>query len=152
MICEFEQDVVRAADHDQMLDIVAADENELPLTVEAEGVDQPEPRLARPSSRDAQPMGEHKPVDDRQRHQDGDPASRQKSDLNDAVVAERKVIQPLHAESHARAADRASQNSPLPRAAGPRRAVAPERVLHTPWTPRALSARGFGADAHLGSG
>ena len=36
----FEQDVVRAADHDQVLDIVPPDQNELPLSVEAEGVDQ----------------------------------------------------------------------------------------------------------------
>ena len=90
----FEQDVVRAADHHQMFDIVAADENELPLSIEAERVDQPQSGLARPSAGNAQPVREQEPIDDRQRHQGRNPAKHQKSDLNDTVVAERKVIQP----------------------------------------------------------
>ena len=80
-------------------------------------------------------MGEHQPVDDRQRHQGGDPAKHQKSDLNDAIVAERKIIQPLHSDSHAHAADRASKNSRSRHAFGSRRPIAPERVperLHGP--------------------
>jgi hypothetical protein len=108
----FEQNVVRAADHDQMLDVVATDKNKLPLAIEAEGVDQPKSGLARSSPWDAQPVGEHKPVDNRQRHQGGDPASRQKSDLRDRIAGERKVTQPLHADSRACAADRASLITP----------------------------------------
>ena len=82
-----------------MLDIVAPNENQLPLAVEAERVDEPEPRLARPSARNAQPMGEHESVEDRQDDQRGDAARRQKSDLDDPVIRERKLIQPLHAQS-----------------------------------------------------
>ena len=47
----FDDDVVGAADHQEMLDIVAPHENELALSVEREGVDQAEPRLARPARR-----------------------------------------------------------------------------------------------------
>jgi hypothetical protein len=88
----FDQDVVRAADHDEVFDIVAPDQNELTLSVETERVDEAQPWLARPAPRHTQPMRKHKPVDDRQDHQRGDSAGRQKSDLNDAVVAERKLI------------------------------------------------------------
>ena len=77
LICDFEQDVVRAADHDQVLDIVPPDENELPLSVKAESVDQTEPGLSRPASGYTQTMGEDDAINDRQRHQHGDSASRQ---------------------------------------------------------------------------
>ena len=77
----FEQDVVRAADHHQVLDIVPPDENELPLSVKAESVDQTEPGLPRPASGHPQTMGEDDAIDDRQRHQSGDSASRQHGDL-----------------------------------------------------------------------
>ncbi len=49
-----------------MFDVVAPDEHELALPVEAECVDQPEPRLTGPSARNAQPMSERQPVKDRQ--------------------------------------------------------------------------------------
>jgi hypothetical protein len=111
-----------------VLDVVAPDEDELSLTVEAERVDQSESRLAGPAPRDPQSVRESEPINDRQRHQDGDPTDRQKSDLDDTVVAERKVIQPLHAESRARAADRASEIVTSRRADGSRRTFAPERV------------------------
>ena len=42
----FDQNVVRAADHDEMLDIIAPDEDQLSLAVEAERVDEAKPRLA----------------------------------------------------------------------------------------------------------
>ena len=80
-----------------MFDIVAPDEHQLPLAVEAERVDQPEPRLAGPSARNAQPVCERHPVKDRQHDERGDAASHKKSDLKDPIVRERKVIQPLHA-------------------------------------------------------
>ncbi len=38
--------VVGAADQEEMLDMIAADDDELPLTVEIEGVHEPKPRLA----------------------------------------------------------------------------------------------------------
>jgi hypothetical protein len=140
----FEQDVVRAADHHQMLDVVAADKNKLPLSVEAEGVHQPKPGLARPSAWDPQPVGEHEPVDNRQRHQGGDPASRQKSDLNDSIVAERKVIQPLHSDSHACAADCASLTYTLPPPQVPPSFARQRAKLHA-HRGRPLKARGFDA-------
>jgi hypothetical protein len=71
-----EQNVVGPADHDQMFDIVAPDEHELALPVEAECVDQTEPRLAGPSARNAQPMSERQPVENRQDNQGGDAAGR----------------------------------------------------------------------------
>ena len=74
-----------------MLDIVAPNQHQLPLAVEAERVDEAEPRLTRPGARNAQPMGERQSVDDRQDHQSGDAASRQESDLKDPIVGERKI-------------------------------------------------------------
>ena len=96
---QFDQNVVRAADHDQMLDIVAPDEDQLPLAVEAERVDEAKPRLAGPSARNAQPMGERQSINDRQDDERGDAARRQESYLDDPIIGERKLIQPLHAKS-----------------------------------------------------
>jgi hypothetical protein len=70
-----EQNVVRPADHDQVFDIVAPDEHELALPVKAECVHQPQPRLAGPSARNAQPMSERQPVKNRQNNKGGDPTS-----------------------------------------------------------------------------
>ena len=89
-----------------MFDIVAPDQHQLPLPVEAEGVDQPEPRLAGPSARNAQPMSERQPVENREHDEGGDAASRKESDLEDPIVRERKLIQPLHAQSNTSAAER----------------------------------------------
>jgi hypothetical protein len=74
-----------------MFDIVAPNEHELPLAVEAERVDEAEPRLAGPSARNAQPMRKYQSVDDRHDHQGGDSASGQETDLNDGIVGERKL-------------------------------------------------------------
>jgi hypothetical protein len=41
-----------------MFDIVPADQHQLPLPIQAERIDQPEPRLPGPSTRNAQPMSE----------------------------------------------------------------------------------------------
>jgi hypothetical protein len=71
-----------------MFDIVTPNEHQLPLSVEAERVDEAEPRLAGPSAGNAQPMGEHQSVDERQNHQSGDAARRQDQD---PIVGERKV-------------------------------------------------------------
>jgi hypothetical protein len=94
-----EQNVVRPTDQNQMFDIVAPDEHELALPVEAECVDQPEPGLAGPSARNAQPMSERQPVKNRQNDKGGDPAGQKEADLQDPIVRERKVTQPLHAQS-----------------------------------------------------
>ena len=94
-----------------MFDIVASDEHQLPLPVEAEGVDQAQPRLAGPSAGNAQPMSEGQPVEDREHDKGGNAASREESDLEDPVVRERKLIQPLHAQSNTSAAKRL--NKPL---------------------------------------
>jgi hypothetical protein len=98
-----------------MFDIVASDKHQLPLPVEAEGVDQAEPRLAGPSARNTQPMSESQPVEDREHDKGGNAASRKESDLKDPIVRERKLIQPLHAQSKTSAARRLNEalfNSP----------------------------------------
>ena len=82
-----------------MLNIVAPDEDQLPLAIEAERVDETKPRLAGPSARNAQPMGEHQSVKDRQDDERCDAARRQESHLDDPIIRERKLIQPLHAQS-----------------------------------------------------
>ena len=82
-----------------MLDIVAPDEDQLALAVQGERVDEAKPRLAGPSARNAQPMGEHQSVKDRQDDERGDAARRQEPHLNDPIIRERKLIQPLHAQS-----------------------------------------------------
>jgi hypothetical protein len=101
-----------------MFDIVASDKHQLPLPVEAEGVDQAESRLAGPSARNTQPMSESQPVEDREHDKGGNAASRKESDLKDPIVRERKLIQPLHAQSKTSAAKRTtsrSSNSPAER-------------------------------------
>jgi hypothetical protein len=105
-----DEDVVRPADHHEMFDIVAADKHKLPLAVETERVDQTQTRLARPPSRDPQPMREHHAIDDRQNHQSGEPAGDKNGYPAETSVAGEKVIQPLHAISNACAANRASQS------------------------------------------
>jgi hypothetical protein len=59
----FNENVVGPADHDQMFNIIAANEHQLPLAVEAEGVNEAEPRLAGPPAWNTQPVGERQPVD-----------------------------------------------------------------------------------------
>ena len=101
-----------------MFDIVASDKHQLPLPVEAEGVDQAEPRLAGPSAGNTQPMSESQPVEDREHDKGGNAASRKESDLKDPIVRERKLIQPLHAQSKTSAAKRLNEplfNSPAER-------------------------------------
>jgi hypothetical protein len=93
-----------------MLDIVAPDEDQLPLAVEAERVDEAKPRLAGPSARNAQPMGERQSVKDRQEDERGDAARRQEPHLDDPIIRERKLIQPLHAQSKT-PAERATTSS-----------------------------------------
>jgi hypothetical protein len=101
-----------------MFDIVATDKHQLPLPVEAEGVDQTEPRLAGASARNTQPMSESQPVENREHDKGGNAASRKESDLKDPIVRERKLIQPLHAQSKTSAAKRLNEplfNSPAER-------------------------------------
>jgi hypothetical protein len=87
----FDQNVVRAADHDQMLDVVAPHEHKLPLPIEAERVDETQSRLSCASPRHAQPVGEHESVQNRQNHQRGESAGNQESDLDHTVVGEWKI-------------------------------------------------------------
>jgi len=101
-----------------MFDIVASDKHKLPLPVEAEGVDQAEPWLAGPTAGNPQPMSESQPVEDREHDERGNAASRKESDLKDPIVRERKLIQPLHAQSKTSAAKRLNEplfNSPAER-------------------------------------
>ena len=49
----FDQNVVRAADHDEVFDVVTPDQDELALSVEAESVDEAQPWLARAAPRNA---------------------------------------------------------------------------------------------------
>jgi len=88
----FDDDVVGAADHQQMFDIVAAHQNELALTVQGEGVDQAKPRLARPAAaRKTQPMAKQRAIgnDEGDDRNDGDHAKHR--DLQSAIVAQRKI-------------------------------------------------------------
>jgi hypothetical protein len=96
-----------------MFDIVAADQHKLPLPVQAECVDQPEPRLPGPSTRNTHPMSEGQPVNNRERDEGGDAASRKESDLKDPILRERKLIQPLHAQSNTSAAERRTSRSSI---------------------------------------
>jgi hypothetical protein len=97
-----------------MFHVVAPDEHQLALPVEAECVDQPEPRLAGPSAGNAQPLSKRQPVKNRQNDKGGDRASQKEADLQDPIVRERKVTQPLHAQSKTSApgATNRSSNSP----------------------------------------
>ena len=89
-----------------MFDIVSTDQHQLPLPIQAERIDQPEPRLPGPSTRNAQPMSEGQAVNNRKHDESGDAASRKESDLKNPTVRERKLIQPLHAQSNTSAAER----------------------------------------------
>jgi hypothetical protein len=58
-----------------MFNIVAPDKDQLPLTIEAECIDQPEPRLAGPSTRNAQALGKRQPINEGEPDERGDAAS-----------------------------------------------------------------------------
>jgi len=96
-----------------MFDIVATDQHKLPLPIQAERIDQPEPRLPGPTTRNTQPMSEGQPVNNREGDEGADAASRKESDLKDPIVRERKLIQPLHAQSNTSAAERTTSRSLL---------------------------------------
>ncbi|HEY5226654.1 MAG TPA: hypothetical protein VIJ06_07680 [Methylovirgula sp.] len=64
----FDQNVVGAADHHQMFDIVTTDDDELALTVEIEGVDNAEPHLPGSPARHSEPAPKGEPKD--QEHED----------------------------------------------------------------------------------
>ena len=134
-----------------MLDVVAPHKHELPLTVQTERVDQPEPRLARSASRHIQPVGENEPVKERQPHQDGDPAGRQNSDLDDPVVAERKVTQPLHAESALAPPTAQAKTHPLGAFAFPTERSRQNVSFHV-MDPAGVRRPRVRRNAHLGSG
>lgn len=128
----FDQDVIGAADHHQMLDIVPPNEHQLALPVQAEGVHQPEPGLARTAARNPEAMGEHEPVNDRQHNQRRNSAGDQHRDLEGLVVAEgEEVTEPLHAKSNACAAGRRWPSKP---------ASAPARPAALPRRPQKQSA------------
>jgi len=58
-----------------MFYVVAPDKHELPLSVEAKCIDQPESRLAGPSARNTQPMCERQPINKREHNECCDAAS-----------------------------------------------------------------------------
>jgi hypothetical protein len=60
-----------------------------------------------------QPTSEGQPVNNREDDEGGDAASRKESDLKDPIVRERKLIQPLHAQSNTSAAERTTSRSLL---------------------------------------
>ena len=63
----FDHEIVGAADHDEVFDIVASHEDQLALPVEIEGVHDAEPRLSRPAvSRHVQPAAEQQAVKENQ--------------------------------------------------------------------------------------
>jgi hypothetical protein len=56
-------------------------------------------------------LSEREPVKNRQKDEGGDAANREESDLKDTIVRERKIIQPLHAQSKVAALGRATKKS-----------------------------------------
>jgi len=145
----FDENVVRPADHDEMFHVVAPDEDELPLAVQTEPVDEAEPRLPGPPSRDPQPVREHQTINHCHRYQNCDTTSHQNAYLGNRIGAERKVIQPLHAISNARAADRADHNFALKRGDGLSTSSTPERDQI--WARRIPKAPPDRRYAHYGS-
>ena len=113
-----------------MFDVVAPNQHKLALAVESEGVNKAKPRLPGPPARDSQPVREHHAINDRDGDQRGDPTSRQNADLDDAAVAEREIIQPLHVISIARAARRPAHRRGDSRIAPSR----PSSVVGRAWT------------------
>jgi hypothetical protein len=83
----FDQDVVRAPDHHQVLDIVPPDKDELPLSIEAESIDKPKSRLSGSAAGNTQPMRENKPIDNRQNDQHRERCKRENRNLEGPVVA-----------------------------------------------------------------
>ena len=67
----FDQDVVRAADHDEMFGVVAAHDDQLALAVQIERIDDAEPCLTRTAARHAQTAAEQHP-DDEKHQKSGD--------------------------------------------------------------------------------
>jgi hypothetical protein len=66
------ENVARAADHDEVLDVIAPHQHQLALAVERKCLDQAEARLSRSAARgDAQAMPEDEPVEEKQNQQCG---------------------------------------------------------------------------------
>jgi hypothetical protein len=60
----FDHKIVRAANHEEMLNVVAPDDHKLALAVHIEDIDDPEPRLPRPPrSRTLNALMELRPED-----------------------------------------------------------------------------------------
>ena len=73
MIWDSDENVCRAADHDEMLDVIAPHQHQLALTVERKRIDQAETRLpGSPARGNAQPMPEHESVEKIEDQQRGD--------------------------------------------------------------------------------
>ncbi len=76
-----------------MLDIVAAHQHQLALTVEREGVDQAEPRLAGAArARHPQTMAENEAIDDGEDQRGGDDHRRDDGDLEEVAAVGRQQI------------------------------------------------------------
>jgi hypothetical protein len=72
-----DDEIVRTADQQQVLNIIAAHNHELPLLVEVESVDYSEPRLACPAiTRQLYPAPRSQPEKQRQQDRSGDGGSR----------------------------------------------------------------------------
>ena len=77
-----------------MLDIVAPHQHQLPLPVEAEGVDEAEAGLAGPrAARQAQPVREQGAIDDEQRQQRESHEGADHDELHDGLVRQRQRAQ-----------------------------------------------------------
>jgi hypothetical protein len=87
-----DHDIIGAADHQEMFDIVAAHDDELALAVERESVDQAEPRLARPApARKSQPMAKQQAIGDNERYDRDDGERREHRYLQPRFVAIGKI-------------------------------------------------------------
>ena len=92
----FDHKIVRTADHDEMLDIIAPDDHQLAVAVEVEGVDDAEPRQPRPAvARRFQPSSESEAInekDKRRCEQEGE----RPDDERQTLVFKNSVDQGLH--------------------------------------------------------
>jgi hypothetical protein len=95
----FNQYVVWTADHDQVFDVVAPNDDKLPLSIETERIDEAQSRLPGSPAWHTQPVCEHESIHEGQNHQCGDSTGGQNCNLDDTLIAGEKIIQPLHAIS-----------------------------------------------------
>jgi hypothetical protein len=85
----FDQHVIGAADHDEMFDVVAADQNELALPVEIENIGHGQSRLLPAAARQAVFRAQQNPTEQREENHDDDEYNDNRQQPDESDVAER---------------------------------------------------------------